>query len=160
MQLTEQHNRLRRLFKQVPRLGGHQEANDRAVSIYDLFTLHSRLEEEIVYPALRRLDPTLVDKAEAEHKEADELVADVKEKGFERTNDDVKADLDKLWRLFDAHAAWEEDQLLPAINKLDKDEQDRLGSAVYERNQELLREFPEALDTSAETEGFIAAPRI
>jgi hypothetical protein len=49
---------------------------------------------------------------------------------------------------------------LPLISQLDADEADRIGRELYERNQELLREFPGALDISAETEGFIASPRI
>jgi len=159
MQLVEQHNRLRRLFKQVPRLGGHQAADDRAVSIFEMFAVHSRLEEELIYPALRRVDAELVDKAEAEHKEADALVEEIRQKEYD-TNEPAKDDVDKLWRLFDAHATWEEEVLLPKLDSLDQAERDRLGSAVYERNQELLREFPGALETSAETEGFIAAPRI
>ncbi|MGH9127058.1 MAG: hemerythrin domain-containing protein [Acidimicrobiales bacterium] len=159
MQLLEQHNRLRRLFKQTPRLGGHQAGDDRAVAIYDLFTVHSRLEEELVYPVLRRLDPALADKAEAEHREADQVVADVRDRDY-ANNTEVQDDLDKLWRLFHVHAQWEEDEVIPKLSSLDKAEADQLGKALYERNQELLREFPEALDTSAETEGFVASPRI
>jgi hemerythrin superfamily protein len=159
MQIIEEHNRLRRLFKQVPRLGGHQSAESRAHAICDLLTIHSRLEEEIVYPVVRGLDPAVAAEAEAAHHEAESLMARIREQDYV-DNGAVKQDLEVLEREVEAHARWEEDSLLPLISKLDADEVDRIGRELYERNQELLREFPGALDISAETEGFIASPRI
>lgn len=159
MQLVEQHNRLRRLFKQVPQMGGHQSAEHRAAAICDLLTIHSRLEEEIVYPVVENLDAAMADQAEAAHKQADTVVAAIRAADY-ADNGQVKADMATLEREVEEHARWEEEHLLPRISALPKEEVDRIGSALYQREQELLREFPQALETSAETEGYIAAPRI
>lgn len=159
MALIEQHNRMRRLFKQVPRMGGHQAADDRALAICEIYTVHSRLEEEIIYPVIRRLDSAMADEAAGAHEEADALVEAMEAANY-ADNSEVKRDLEKLEQIFENHARWEEDELLPKISALDTDEFDRLGNALYERNQELLKEFPGALDVSAETEGFTVAPRI
>jgi hemerythrin superfamily protein len=159
MQLIEEHNRLRRLFKQVPRLGGHQSAETRAMAICDLLTIHSRLEEEIVYPAVRDLDPAIADEAEAAHQRAEALVAKIQEAEY-ADNGEVKRDLDELAREVEGHTRWEEDTLLPRVSALPVEEVDRLGRELYERQQELLRQYPNALQISAETEGFIASPRI
>lgn len=159
MQLVEQHNRLRRLFKQVPQMGGHQSAEHRAAAICDLLTIHSRLEEEIVYPVIKDLDAAMADQAEAAHKQADALVESIRGADY-ADNGEVKRDMATLEREVEEHARWEEENLLPRINALPKEEVDRIGSALYQREQELLREFPQALETSAETEGYIAAPRI
>jgi hemerythrin superfamily protein len=159
MQLVEQHNRLRRLFKQVPRVGGHQSAEHRALAICDLLTIHSLLEEEIVYPVIRDLDPAMAAQAEAAHQRADQVVARIRQHEY-ADNGEVKHDLQQLEQEVDNHARWEEDELLPRVSALPTDEFDRIGRALYERQQELLREYPQALEISAETEGYIAAPRI
>jgi iron-sulfur cluster repair protein YtfE (RIC family) len=158
MQLVEQHNRLRRLFKQVPRVGGHQSAETRALAICDLFTIHSRLEEEIVYPAIRETDAAMAEEAEAAHRRAESLVETIRQREY-RDNGEVKRDLEALEREVESHTRWEEDQLLPRVSSLPAAEVDRIGQELYERQQELLREYPQALDVSAETEGYIAAPR-
>lgn len=159
MQLIEQHNRLRRLFKQVPQLGGHQSAEHRAAAICDLLTIHSRLEEEIVYPAIGDIDPAMASEAEAAHRRIDALVETIQAQD-DPDHGDVKRNIEVLEREVEQHARWEEDELLPRLSQLEADEVDRIGSQLYERNQELLLEFPGALQTSAETEGYIASPRI
>jgi len=159
MQLIEEHNRLRRLFKQVPRVGGHQSAETRATAICNLLTIHSKLEEEIIYPVVREIDAAMADEAEAAHQKAEALVAKIQAAEY-ADNGEVKRDLDQLAVEVDDHARWEEENLLPRVSALPTEEVDRLGRALYERQQELLREYPNALDISAETEGFIASPRI
>jgi hemerythrin superfamily protein len=159
MQLVEQHNRLRRLFKQVPRLGGHQSAETRAMAICDLISIHSTLEEELIYPAMEALDPAMAQEAEAAHEEASALVEGIRAQNY-ADNGEVKKDLAELERSVESHARWEEDTFFPRLSQLPTEDLDRLGRGVYERQQELLREYPQALETSAETEGFIAAPRI
>jgi hemerythrin superfamily protein len=159
MQLVEQHNRLRRLFKQVPRLGGHQSAEHRAAAICDLLTIHGRLEDELVYPVIEHLDAAMAKQAEDDHQHIDGLVDMIRGADY-ADNGQVKHDLETLERIVDSHARWEEDNLLPRLNALPKEELDRIGSALYERQQELLSDFPQALEASAETEGYIAAPRI
>lgn len=167
MQLMEEHNRLRRLFKQIPGLGGHQGAADRATAICEMYRVHSILEQEVIYPTLRELDADMADQACADHARGDEFVARIEARSDGENdarnyanNGEVKADLAGLEQEFERHARWEEDLLFPKISALSDEKVHELGSRLYERNQELLREFPGALETSAETEGFIAAPRI
>lgn len=159
MQLTEQHNRLRRLFKQASRVGGHQSAEARARAICDQLTIHSKLEEELVYPVVKDLDSTIAKEAEAAHQTIDALVESIVKQDY-GNNGEVKADLETLEREFDTHGRWEEETLLPRVSALPAEAVDELGRRMYEREQELLREFPQALETSAETEGYVAAPRI
>jgi hemerythrin superfamily protein len=124
-----------------------------------MLTIHSRLEEELVYPALGEVDPAGAAEAQAAHGRIDALVGTIKAQNY-ADNGEVKRDMEVLEREFEDHARWEEQELLPKLEGLARDDIDRLGLALYERNQELLREFPGALETSAETEGFIASPRI
>jgi hemerythrin superfamily protein len=159
MTLTEQHNRLRRLFKQVSRVGGHQSAEARARAICDQLTIHSRLEEELVYPVVEGLDSAMAKEAESAHQRIDALVEAIVKQDY-ANNGEVKADLDALEQDVESHSRWEEETLLPRVAALPKDAVDELGQRLYDREQELLREYPQALEISAETEGYVAAPRI
>jgi hemerythrin superfamily protein len=158
-QLVEQHNQLRRLFKQLPRLAGQQSVEQKAYHICDLLTIHSRLEEEIIYPVIGDLIPAVAKEAQAAHDRAERLVAKLCGQEY-RTVQDMKRDLDSLERVVSVHARWEEDNLLPLMNELTTEEFNWLGSTLYERHQELLREYPDASDASAETEGYSAGPLI
>ena len=159
MTLTEQHNRLRRLFKQVSRVGGHQSAESRARAICDLLTIHSKLEEELVYPLVEDVDSAMANEAESAHQRIDAIVESIVKENY-GTNREVKDDIDALEQDVEAHARWEEETLLPRVAALPRETVDELGRRLYEREQELLREHPEALETSAETEGYTVSPRI
>ncbi len=157
-QLVEQHNQLRRLFKQLPRLAGQQSVEQKAYHICDLLTIHSRLEQEIIYPVIGDLIPAIAKEAQTAHDHAERLVTRIC--GQYRTVQEIKRDLDALERVVSSHARWEEDNLLPLINELTTEEFNWLGRTLYERHQELLREYPDASDASAETEGYSAGPLI
>ncbi|MDQ6615243.1 MAG: hemerythrin domain-containing protein [Actinomycetota bacterium] len=159
MNLVEQHNQVRRLFKQVPQVGAHQSAEHRALAICDLLTIHSRLEEEIVYPAIENVDAAMAKEAEEAHERIDALIDNIRNAEY-ADNGEVKSDLESLDQEVEAHVQWEEATLLPRVSALPAEEQERIWRAMYARQQELLQEHSEALSTSAETEGFIAAPRI
>ncbi|MDQ6613673.1 MAG: hemerythrin domain-containing protein [Actinomycetota bacterium] len=156
-QLVEQHNQLRRLFKQVPRLETHQSAADRAYAICDLVTVHSRLEEEIVYPFARAINPAMADEADAAHARAKALVDRFNELDY-MTNHVVKHYMARLEGIVMTHARWEEDHLLPLVSALANEQFDWIGRAVYERHQELLREYSDSLETKSDTEGYSGGP--
>ncbi len=158
-QLVEQHNQLRRLFKQIPRLEAHQSVEERAYAICDLLTIHGVLETEIIYPVIADLDPTMAEEAETAHRRIEILAERICESDY-RPNHVVKRDPDMLERIVSSHARWEEDNLLPRVSALATQEFNRLGAALYERHQELLREYPDAVGASAESEGYRAGPLI
>ena len=54
-----------------------QEARDRETICLAL-EIHARLEEEIFYPAMRSLDPDIVDKSIPEHNEMRRLIAELR----------------------------------------------------------------------------------
>jgi hemerythrin superfamily protein len=158
-QLVEQHNQLRRLFKQVPRLEAHQSVLQRVYSICDLLLIHSRLEEEALYPVIGDLDPALAGEAEEAHRRAGALAAAICERKY-WSNQEVKYDVAALERVVSSHARWEEDHVLPLVSALGTDDFNRMGRRLYERHQILLREYPDASGASAGTEGFSAGPLI
>lgn len=100
--------------------------------------IHAQLEEEIFYPALRRVllgNPEL-DKSEPEHDEMKELIARLREDDPESPTFDET--FLTLMRTVIHHVADEESVLLPAAERLLADELGALGNRMTTRRIELL----------------------
>ena len=82
-QLTADHARVKKLFKQYDRLAKSEadssERQELAMTICAELTAHATAEEEIFYPAAREAldDADLIDEAEVEHASAKDLIAQI-----------------------------------------------------------------------------------
>jgi hemerythrin superfamily protein len=99
--------------------------------------IHAQLEEEIFYPAVRRVvtDPVVIDKSVPEHDEMKRLIAKLRE--MEPTDADYDRTFMELMRDVMHHVADEESVLLPAAERLLADELDELGAQMTKRRLEL-----------------------
>ncbi|MBA2676266.1 MAG: hemerythrin domain-containing protein [Ramlibacter sp.] len=99
--------------------------------------VHAQLEEEIFYPAMRRVsDDESVKKSEPEHQEIKALIAtlrglDANHAGFDRT-------LYELMQKIVHHVADEETVLLPRAEKMLTAELDELGGQMTRRRLQLI----------------------
>jgi hemerythrin HHE cation binding domain-containing protein len=98
--------------------------------------VHAKLEEEIFYPAMRKVDPELVDKSIPEHNEMRRLIAQLREASpgdasFERA-------LMELMRDVLRHVADEETMLLPDAERVLGDRLGELGARMTKRRFELM----------------------
>jgi iron-sulfur cluster repair protein YtfE (RIC family) len=99
--------------------------------------VHAQLEEEIFYPAMRRVsDDEAVKKSEPEHQEIKQLIAqlrglDANHAGFDRT-------LYELVQKIVHHVADEETVLLPRAEKMLAAELNELGSQMTRRRLQLM----------------------
>jgi hemerythrin superfamily protein len=105
--------------------------------------IHAQLEEEIFYPALRRVvegDEVLA-KSEPEHDEMKRLIQQLREQlsGSARVDVTVDDAFLKLMRAVIHHVADEETHLLPLAERLMKDQLSELGLAMTRRRVELLK---------------------
>jgi hemerythrin-like domain-containing protein len=89
--LKKDHQEVRRLFTRFEKLGddAHQSKQDVVNEIIELLTVHTYLENEVMYPRVRELLPDLEDdvlESYEEHHVADVLVAELAamESGDER----------------------------------------------------------------------------
>lgn len=98
--------------------------------------IHARLEEEIFYPAMRRIDPDLVDKSIPEHNEMRRLIAQLRETpAYDPAFDTT---LMELMRDVIRHVADEETMLLPdAERALGERQLAQLGVEMTRRRFEL-----------------------
>jgi len=99
--------------------------------------IHAQLEEEIFYPAVRRVvtDPVVIDKSVPEHDEMRRLIAKLRE--MEPTDSEYDRTFMELMRDVMHHVADEETVLLPAAERLLADELDELGARMTKRRLEL-----------------------
>jgi hemerythrin superfamily protein len=116
--------------------------------------VHAQLEEEIFYPALRKVltGDEVLEKSEAEHEEMRQLISQVRERsGGEGLYGDASDDARfmDLMRIVMHHVADEETRLLPAAERLLRDELGGLAAQMTRRRMELLR--PHAGEFAATT---------
>lgn len=111
--------------------------------------VHAQLEEEIFYPAMRRLGAAseVLDKSVPEHNEARSLISSLR--GMEPLDPAYDETFRKLVRAVLHHVADEETVLLPLAEELIPDELGHLGRMMTARRIELLR--PHAAEAAATT---------
>ena len=98
--------------------------------------IHARLEEEIFYPALAIVDPSVMEKNVPEHDEVRQLI------GMLRATNPAHRDYDgafhALVRTVIRHVADEETIVLPEAERLLADRLDALGGQMTERRMQLV----------------------
>ena len=110
-----------------------------AETICDALEIHATLEEEIFYPAMRRLDNgPVMQKAEPEHMEMKRLISELRAtKATDSRHDEL---LHTLMRDVMHHVADEETVLLPQAERLLGQERlNELGAQMTRRRLELLK---------------------
>jgi hemerythrin superfamily protein len=111
--------------------------------------VHAQLEEEIFYPAMRRIAAAgeMLDKSVPEHEEMRTLIRSLQGSGpLDPLYDET---FKKLMRTVLHHVADEETTLLPLAEELMPDELGHLGRLMTQRRIELLR--PRAAQAAATT---------
>lgn len=127
------------------------EARKRALveNVCLALEVHTQLEEEIFYPAMRRIAAAgeILDKSLPEHEEARRLIRSMR--GMEPVDANYDETFRKLIRAVLHHVADEETVLLPLAEELMPDELGHLGRLMTRRRIELLR--PHAAEAAATT---------
>lgn len=135
--LRDDHARLKRLFL---RASQEPENLDIALDVCDELTIHSTIEEEIVYPALRQLNAGLADEAEDDHEEAKELIAEIED--LDPDDPAVDAMMTQLKKSVMRHVEREESAIFPVLERGLPDQSVELGSQAFALRQELLQQRP------------------
>jgi hemerythrin superfamily protein len=120
--LTDDHNLIRQLFENY--LETEQEEDERQDAGRDILLhldRHMALEEGVFYPRVREVDAELVDRCDAEHQQAKELMEQIR--GLEEGATKTRA-FRKLYQAIMAHVETEEMRLFPRIAQSGLDLQD------------------------------------
>src|ERR1700734_196226 len=138
--LTADHKKVKKLFADFDKLKDAGSDEDKA-SIVDQICnelkIHTELEEEIFYPAVRKAieDQDLMDEALVEHAGAKDLIAQLDESSPDDDLYDAKVTV--LGEQIDHHVKEEEGEMFPKAKKAKVDTK-ALGSAMIKRKMALM----------------------
>jgi hemerythrin superfamily protein len=164
--LAADHEKVKALFRAFDSLKGKVGEDRRKAELVDAIchalTLHSMLEEEIFYPALRRAsdnDDELLDEADVEHAGARELISQLEL--MVPADDHFDATVSVLGEEVEHHLQKEEGDMFDAARAAGIDLED-LGERLAARKDELeanLSAPPSAIEAFEPHEGARRAPR-
>lgn len=137
--LRADHAKVTKMFKEFERLDD-DEAEEKAELVNQIcteLTVHTQIEEEIFYPAVREAieEDDLMDEALVEHASAKELISQLQDMRPGDEHYDAKVTV--LGEYIKHHVAEEQDEMFPKVKKSDLDIR-ALGEEMLARKQELL----------------------
>ena len=146
--LKEDHEKVRKLFKRFEEAGAnaHKTKGEIANKIIEELTIHAFIEEQLFYPAVRKLDPPddgqepeeLVKEAEEEHGQVKAFLAELERMSPEDEYFDAKVTvvIDDVRH----HAEEEEEEMFPKVRKaMGRDELQDLGRRMKDLKERAPR---------------------
>ena len=156
--LTQDHKRVQKLFKDFEKIDrGDEEGIRELVETACLeLQIHSMLEEEIFYPAVRARaageeQEDLLNEAEVEHETVDELIA--KLHALESDDPMYCAYFTVLAEYVKHHVKEEEQELFPKVEEMDGLDLNQLGEDMRLRREELFAEMERGDEPEDEPQG-------
>lgn len=120
--LKADHAEVHAWFEEYEELGdrAHKSKSKLVAKICQALTIHTQIEEEIFYPAVRAAgkdtEEDMVDEAVVEHASAKDLIAQLEQ--MQPEDDLYDAKVKVLGELIDHHVEEEEDEMFPKARKL------------------------------------------
>jgi hypothetical protein len=151
--LVQDHKKVQKLFKDFEKLGeDDEEAKGELCSqICAELKIHTTIEEEIFYPAMREAmeDQDMLDEAEVEHASAKELIAQLE--GMKPGDDLFDAKVTVLGEYINHHVKEEQNEMFPEAKKTEVD-MVALGEELMARKLECQQEMGLAAEEQGEEE--------
>jgi hypothetical protein len=130
--LKKQHREVEGLFKKVDRAEGADERRRLMEQIASRLELHTRLEEEVFYPAVRALDSKkareMIDEAYEEHHVVKLVLHELPR--VDPEDERFHAKMTVLKELIEHHVEEEESEMFKLARKLDEDELEDLAERM------------------------------
>jgi len=144
--LLEDHKKVQKMFKDFEKLDREDtEACQELVSTAcTALKVHSMLEKELFYPAVRdqvdkEEDEDMLNEAEVEHQTVDQLIETIE--GMDPGDAMYAAHFTVLSEYVKHHVQEEEKEMFPRVKKLKSLDLEALGEEMKARKQELMAEF-------------------
>jgi hypothetical protein len=137
--LEEDHRQVEDFFKEYEKLEDVSDKEQLALKICMALQVHTKIEEEIFYPAAREAieKPELIDEALVEHASAKQLIGDIEETEPGEELYDAKVKVLKEQVLH--HVEEEEGELFPQVEAAELD-LEALGKKMAARKAALLKQ--------------------
>jgi hemerythrin superfamily protein len=138
--LREDHRKVKDLFEEFENTEDSKEKQQIVGKALAELQVHAKLEEEIIYPAIRSEieEQDLMDEALEEHHVVHTLVAELKK--MKPSSERYDAKFTVLGESVKHHIKEEEGQMLPKAEKCDIDWED-LTNQVMKRKEQLMTRF-------------------
>ena len=138
--LMADHKKVKKLFSDFSKLREEGSNEDKSAIVYQIcneLKIHTELEEEIFYPAVRKAidDSDLMDEALVEHAGAKDLIAQLEDASPDDDLYDAKVSV--LGEQIDHHVKEEEGEMFPKAKKA-KVDTDALGATMLKRKIALM----------------------
>jgi hemerythrin superfamily protein len=137
--LKEDHSKVQKAFKEFEKMDREDTETIKQVvqTVCEELKVHTTLEEEIFYPAVREAieDEDIMNEASVEHETAKMLIEQLENMGPDDPN--YCATFTVLGEYVKHHVKEEEGEMFPHAKKTDLDFED-LGQRMRERKQELV----------------------
>lgn len=139
--LTQDHREISELFEKYEEMveedAGQEVKGDLAALICHMLTVHTTIEEEILYPAARSVleDEGMIDEAYVEHQAAKDLIEQIL--AMDPSDELYDAKVKVLSEQIDHHVDEEEDKLFPELEESGMD-LDSIGAELSARKEELM----------------------
>jgi hemerythrin superfamily protein len=139
--LTADHNRVRGLFNRFKAAEGENDAQAArlAAMIFEELQVHTKIEEEIFYPAITKLNDEIHDMVTEgleEHHVVDTLMDEAK--AMDPSNEEWAAKIKVLIENVEHHAEEEEQEMFPLVRKaMDDNARTELGRQLEARKAAL-----------------------
>jgi hemerythrin superfamily protein len=150
--LMADHKKVKKLFSDFDKLKEEGSEEDKSAIVEQIcneLKIHTELEEEIFYPAVRKAidDSDLMDEALVEHAGAKELIAQLEDASPEDDLYDAKVTV--LGEQIDHHVKEEEGDMFPKAKKAKVDTA-ALGATMLKRKMALMEKMGLTDDTEGE----------
>ena len=142
--LKADHDKVRKMFREFEKLEDTEEKAQLVRQACTELKVHTQIENEIVYPALREAieDEELMNEALVEHQAAEELISQLEE--MQPDDEMYDAKFTVLGEYVNHHIAEEQKEMFPKARKA-KIDLAELGEQIARRKGELLKEEQSAM---------------
>ena len=117
--LVDDHKKVKKLFKDFDKLKDKGEEEDKQALVQEIcaeLILHTQIEEEVFYPAIRDLvEEDMVNEAEVEHASAKDLIEQIQ--ALDPSDPMYDAKVTVLGEYIEHHVEEEEKEMFPKVKK-------------------------------------------
>ena len=153
--LLEDHKKVQQMFKDFEKLDREdtESCEEIVTQACTELKVHSALEKELFYPAVRDQvekaeDEDLLNEAEVEHQTVDQLIETLE--GMDAGDPMYSAHFTVLSEYVQHHVQEEEKEMFPRVKKLKGLDLEALGEEMMGRKEELMSELGAGEDEDAE----------